>query len=165
MTGFPQKSHNTNTTGKACHCYCCCCLCVSRPITAEITASQPRCLLLGRNNIYEPTSSKWHTWLFYLWESPPQLVSLAWIHQLLTCDPIWPGDELIGNCPSGKFWGRPDTLQTVNLLSLYTSATEKCWFQPFSKCLQCLVFKLCISRIFKNNKLTMCFASFRWNAN
>ena len=35
--------------------------------------------------------------------------SLSLAHQLLSLDPIWPGDELIGNWPAGKFWGRPHT--------------------------------------------------------
>ena len=35
--------------------------------------------------------------------------SLSLADQLLSGDPIWPGDELIGNWPAGKFWGRPHT--------------------------------------------------------
>ena len=35
--------------------------------------------------------------------------SLSLADQLLSLDPIWPGDELIGNWPAGKFWGRPHT--------------------------------------------------------
>ena len=107
------------------------CLCVSRPITAEITAaSKPRrlpAIYWVATICMSWQTSMLDTWLELVGKSTA-LGQSAWIHQLLTCDPIWPGDELIGNCPPGKFSGH-----TVNLLSHSVRQPHtKMWIQAFS---------------------------------
>ena len=66
--------------------------------------------------------------------------SLSLADQLLSGDPIWPGDELIGNWPAGKFWGRPHTpsrwIFYHSCQSSTLTYTSQCW------CLYSMMYKL-----------------------